>query len=212
MAARLEVFTLEAVTAATGAWSKVNKLGSGGFGNVYAGRLDGREVAVKRLRLGEHGKAAGSSQVRAAPGLRGARRGAAAAAWGARGALGAAFWRHGGARAFLPCETPAQRRTPLPAGAQGNAEFLTEVAYAVLIQHPNLLPVLGIVRAARAARGGLAYAAERLRFRPAAFCRRAARLPVRPPPDASDALVRPPPRRWTPQNAVWCTRSCVGAP
>ncbi|CAL2253234.1 unnamed protein product [Prunus armeniaca] len=46
----LSVFTYESVLAATSNFSEANKLGQGGFGPVYKGKLaTGREVAVKRL-------------------------------------------------------------------------------------------------------------------------------------------------------------------
>jgi hypothetical protein len=60
-AARLAVFSLDAVRACTGGFSRDSLLGRGGFGTVHEGRLDGRAVAVKRLRLG-----GGSSQARRA--------------------------------------------------------------------------------------------------------------------------------------------------
>jgi hypothetical protein len=124
-APRLEVFSLEQVAAATQQWSRDARLGHGGFGVVYGGRLsDGRSVAVKRLRLGD-GATAGSSQARRS-----------CVAW--RCIAWALFWRN-------------ERLSAARCAAKGDAEFLTEVAYAVLIQHANLLPVLGIVRAARVA-------------------------------------------------------------
>ena len=62
----LEVFALETVAAATGGFSAASSVGRGGYGNVHAGKLpDGREIAVKRLRLGDK-KTPGSSQARAA--------------------------------------------------------------------------------------------------------------------------------------------------
>ncbi|CAL2253238.1 unnamed protein product [Prunus armeniaca] len=46
----LSVFTYESVLAATSNFSEANKLGQGGFGPVYKGKLaNGREIAVKRL-------------------------------------------------------------------------------------------------------------------------------------------------------------------
>ncbi|KAL0911281.1 hypothetical protein M5K25_019412 [Dendrobium thyrsiflorum] len=46
----LPIFPLEIITAATNNFSAENKLGEGGFGPVYKGRLDdGHEIAVKRL-------------------------------------------------------------------------------------------------------------------------------------------------------------------
>nr|XP_028959365.1 G-type lectin S-receptor-like serine/threonine-protein kinase CES101 [Malus domestica] len=46
----LSVFTYESVLAATSNFSEENKLGEGGFGPVYKGKLvTGREIAVKRL-------------------------------------------------------------------------------------------------------------------------------------------------------------------
>ncbi|KAB2636886.1 G-type lectin S-receptor-like serine/threonine-protein kinase CES101 [Pyrus ussuriensis x Pyrus communis] len=46
----LHAFTHESVLAATGNFSEANKLGQGGFGTVYKGKLaTGQEVAVKRL-------------------------------------------------------------------------------------------------------------------------------------------------------------------
>ncbi|KAJ3693662.1 hypothetical protein LUZ60_009142 [Juncus effusus] len=44
------LFNFETVSAATSNFSDANKLGQGGFGSVYMGKLgDGREIAVKRL-------------------------------------------------------------------------------------------------------------------------------------------------------------------
>ncbi|XP_016648548.1 PREDICTED: G-type lectin S-receptor-like serine/threonine-protein kinase At1g67520 [Prunus mume] len=46
----LRVFIYASLMAATGDFSEENKLGEGGFGPVYKGKLmTGREVAVKRL-------------------------------------------------------------------------------------------------------------------------------------------------------------------
>ncbi|KAK9089571.1 hypothetical protein Scep_028653 [Stephania cephalantha] len=46
----LPIFDLDAMMLATDNFSLANKLGSGGFGSVYKGKLsDGREIAVKRL-------------------------------------------------------------------------------------------------------------------------------------------------------------------
>ena len=46
-------FRYEALAAATRGFSEKNRLGQGGFGPVYRGRLeDGRDVAVKRLGAG----------------------------------------------------------------------------------------------------------------------------------------------------------------
>ncbi|XP_078432495.1 G-type lectin S-receptor-like serine/threonine-protein kinase B120 [Wolffia australiana] len=48
--AELPLFTFQCISKATADFSKENKLGEGGFGLVYKGKLpDGREVAVKRL-------------------------------------------------------------------------------------------------------------------------------------------------------------------
>ncbi|CAI0456849.1 unnamed protein product [Linum tenue] len=47
---QLKVYTIGSIMIATGNFSLQNKLGEGGFGPVYKGKLsDGREVAVKRL-------------------------------------------------------------------------------------------------------------------------------------------------------------------
>ncbi|KAK9089538.1 hypothetical protein Scep_028620 [Stephania cephalantha] len=46
----LLIFDLDSIVLATENFSLANKLGSGGFGPVYKGKLsDGREIAVKRL-------------------------------------------------------------------------------------------------------------------------------------------------------------------
>ncbi|GMN64979.1 hypothetical protein TIFTF001_034039 [Ficus carica] len=48
----LPLFSLSSLTAATQNFSPYNKLGEGGFGPVYRGRLeDGQEIAVKRLSI-----------------------------------------------------------------------------------------------------------------------------------------------------------------
>ncbi|EOY26775.1 Serine/threonine-protein kinase PBS1, putative [Theobroma cacao] len=47
---QLDVFSFESIAASTNYFSVGNKLGEGGFGPVYKGKLlDGREIAVKRL-------------------------------------------------------------------------------------------------------------------------------------------------------------------
>ena len=47
------LFTYEELVAATNGFSAQNLLGEGGFGSVYKGYLpDGREVAVKQLKIG----------------------------------------------------------------------------------------------------------------------------------------------------------------
>ncbi|OMP04533.1 S-locus glycoprotein [Corchorus olitorius] len=43
------LFTMSTIKKATDQFSVDNVIGSGGFGNVYKGNLDGREIAVKRL-------------------------------------------------------------------------------------------------------------------------------------------------------------------
>ncbi|XP_062109452.1 G-type lectin S-receptor-like serine/threonine-protein kinase At1g61490 [Humulus lupulus] len=45
----LHFFELDSVLIATNKFSLTNKLGQGGFGSVYKGQLQGKEVAVKRL-------------------------------------------------------------------------------------------------------------------------------------------------------------------
>ncbi|XP_076917589.1 G-type lectin S-receptor-like serine/threonine-protein kinase RKS1 [Bidens hawaiensis] len=46
----LDVFDLNAISAATNNFSPLNKLGEGGFGSVYKGKLlNGQEIAIKRL-------------------------------------------------------------------------------------------------------------------------------------------------------------------
>ncbi|KAJ0638832.1 putative protein kinase RLK-Pelle-DLSV family [Helianthus annuus] len=46
----LRYFTFQSISSATNNFSSTNKLGKGGFGEVYKGKLvDGQEVAVKRL-------------------------------------------------------------------------------------------------------------------------------------------------------------------
>lgn len=47
--------SFEAVKFATGDFDEENKLGEGGFGSVYKGRLNGQDIAVKRLST-EHGQ------------------------------------------------------------------------------------------------------------------------------------------------------------
>ncbi|XP_076903293.1 G-type lectin S-receptor-like serine/threonine-protein kinase At1g11330 [Bidens hawaiensis] len=48
--AELHYFTFQSISSATNNFSSANKLGKGGFGEVYKGKLvDGQEVAVKRL-------------------------------------------------------------------------------------------------------------------------------------------------------------------
>ncbi|EXC10167.1 G-type lectin S-receptor-like serine/threonine-protein kinase [Morus notabilis] len=48
----LPLFKLSSITAATDAFALYNKLGEGGFGPVYRGKLeDGQEIAVKRLSI-----------------------------------------------------------------------------------------------------------------------------------------------------------------
>uniref|UniRef100_A0A2N9FRE9 non-specific serine/threonine protein kinase n=1 Tax=Fagus sylvatica TaxID=28930 RepID=A0A2N9FRE9_FAGSY len=49
----LHVFSFESIYAATSNFSTENKLGEGGFGPVYKGKLpDGQEIAIKRLSKG----------------------------------------------------------------------------------------------------------------------------------------------------------------
>ncbi|CAI9267015.1 unnamed protein product [Lactuca saligna] len=49
----LHYFTFQSISSATNNFSSANKLGQGGFGAVYKGKLvDGQEVAVKRLSRG----------------------------------------------------------------------------------------------------------------------------------------------------------------
>ncbi|KAJ7951784.1 putative Receptor protein kinase [Quillaja saponaria] len=46
----MHIFSFESIVAATDNFSTVNKLGQGGFGLVYKGKLhDGQEIAIKRL-------------------------------------------------------------------------------------------------------------------------------------------------------------------
>nr|XP_023920484.1 G-type lectin S-receptor-like serine/threonine-protein kinase CES101 [Quercus suber] len=46
----LQIFSFESISAATSNFSAENKLGQGGFGPVYKGKLsDGQEIAIKRL-------------------------------------------------------------------------------------------------------------------------------------------------------------------
>ncbi|KAK1436579.1 hypothetical protein QVD17_02360 [Tagetes erecta] len=48
--AELHYFTFQSISSATNNFSSTNKLGKGGFGEVYKGKLvDGQEIAVKRL-------------------------------------------------------------------------------------------------------------------------------------------------------------------
>nr|GEX44388.1 G-type lectin S-receptor-like serine/threonine-protein kinase CES101 [Tanacetum cinerariifolium] len=48
--AEVHYFTFQSISSATSSFSNTNKLGEGGFGAVYKGKLaDGQEVAVKRL-------------------------------------------------------------------------------------------------------------------------------------------------------------------
>ncbi|KAJ0533231.1 putative protein kinase RLK-Pelle-DLSV family [Helianthus annuus] len=50
MNTELRYFTFQSISSATNNFSSTNKLGKGGFGEVYKGKLvDGQEVAVKRL-------------------------------------------------------------------------------------------------------------------------------------------------------------------
>ena len=47
----LEVYSVDTLSGATGGWARDRRLGSGAFGTVFRGTLNGRDVAVKRLRL-----------------------------------------------------------------------------------------------------------------------------------------------------------------
>lgn len=49
MNTELHYFTFQSIASATNNFSSTNKLGKGGFGEVYKGKVDGQEVAVKRL-------------------------------------------------------------------------------------------------------------------------------------------------------------------
>ena len=166
----LEVFPLATVAEATKNWDKGGTLGRGGYGTVFAGTLpDGRKIAVKRLRLGD-GSQKSSHQV----------------------CVGFTP-RAPAAAATKPVARVQHLRDPR---AQGDAEFLTEAAYSVLIQHANLLPVLGI--------GARRSAPRRWRRHVAPLPAQCA--PRRRVPTPLTRATRAP-QRWTTMSAVWCTRS-----